>query len=299
MSLQVLATPAAYHAVLSRVQQESDQDKLDLGTSAANAGGGLHAVNLNVTQRGQSIIQIHLREVPRLLRAAIVIDDMGRDLEAAHKLLALDYPLTFSVLPYLAYTQKTAQEVHRNGREVMLHLPMEPEPSAHTSPGEGAIFVGMNAAEVRRVVQNDLASVPYVAGVNNHMGSRATRDAALMADVMKILADHRLYFIDSRTTAASTALDAARRQHLPAFYRAVFLDNTETVPYTLEQLQKFRHTVEQEGVALAIGHPHATTIAALAKFLPELERADIELVAPSQIVHEPELARLHPPAGPN
>ena len=134
MSLQVLATPAAYHAVLSAVQQESDKDNLDLGTSAANAGGGLHAVNLNVTQRGQHIIQIHLREVPRLLRAAIVIDDMGRDLEAAHKLLALDYPLTFSVLPYLRYTQMTAQEAHRGGREVMLHLPMEPEPSGACVP---------------------------------------------------------------------------------------------------------------------------------------------------------------------
>jgi hypothetical protein len=143
-----------------------------------------------------------------------------------------------------------------------------------------------------------LDSVPYVAGVNNHMGSRATRDAALMADVMKILADRRLYFIDSRTTAESTALDEARRQRLPAFYRAVFLDDTETVPYTLGQLQEFRHRVEQEGVALAIGHPHPTTIAALAKFLPELEQADIEMVAPSQIVHLPEVARLHPPASP-
>ena len=299
MPLQVLATPAAYHAVLSCVQQESDKDKLDLATSAASAGGGLNAVNLQITRHRQRIIQIHLREVPRLLRAAIVIDDMGRDLEAEHKLEALDYPLTFSVLPYLPYTQKTAQEAHRSGHEVMLHLPMEPEPGAHASPGEGAILVGMNAGEVRRVVLNDLASVPYVAGVNNHMGSRATRDVALMAEVMKVLADQRLYFIDSRTTAASTALEAARRQHLPAFYRAVFLDDTETVPYTLEQLRKFRHKVEQDGVALAIGHPHATTIAALAKFLPELERAEIELVTPSQIVRQPEIARLHPPVSTN
>jgi len=298
-SLQVLATPAAYLAVLSAVQQESDKDKLDFGTSGADAASGLHAVNLNVMQRGRRIIQIHLREVPRLLRAAIVIDDMGRDLEAAHKLVALDYPLAFSVLPHLQHTLITAQEAHRSGHEVMLHLPMEPERGTLVPPGEGAILVGMNAAEVQRVVQNDLASVPYVAGVNNHMGSRATKDADLMTNVMKTLADHRLYFIDSRTTAASMALEAARRQGLPSFYRAVFLDNTETVPYTLGQLREFRHTVEQEGVALAIGHPHATTIVALAKFLPELERADIELVAPSQIVRLPELARLHPPAGTN
>ena len=299
VSLQVLATPAAYPAVLSRVQQESDKDHLDLRTSATIAGG-LHAANPRCyASAGSAFCKSICGKCPRLLRAAIVIDDMGNDLEAAHKLLALDYPLTFSVLPYLRYTQTTAEEAHRSGHEVMLHLPMEPEPGAHASPGEGAILVGMNAAEVHRVVQNDLASVPYVAGVNNHMGSRATKDAALMADVMKTLADHRLYFIDSRTTAASMALDAARRQGLPAFYRAVFLDDTETVPYTLGQLREFRHAVEQEGVALAIGHPHATTIAALAKFLPELERADIELVAPSQIVRLPELARLHPPVSTN
>ena len=296
-SLQVLVTPAAYPAVLSAVQQESAGDNLDLRTSAVSGRGGLHGVNLNITQRGQRIIQIHLREVPRLLRAAIVIDDMGNDLEAAHKLLALDYPLTFSVLPDLRYTQATAEEAHRRGLEVMLHMPMEPEPGAQASPGAGAILVGMSAGEVQRVVENDLASVPYAAGVNNHMGSRATKDAALMAEVMRVLADHRVYFIDSRTTAATVALEAARRQGLPAFYRTVFLDDTETVPYTLGQLREFRRTVEKDGVALAIGHPHATTIAALAKFLPEFEQADIELVAPSQIVHLPEIARLQPPAG--
>ena len=291
--LRVLATSTAYRAVLSAVRRESDKHSLDLGISSSSAGAGQHAVTLNVMQRsGNHVIQIQLREVPRLLRAAIVIDDIGNDFDAAHKLLAIQYPLTLSVLPYLRYSQLTAQEAHRRGREVMLHLPMEPEPGAHVSPGEGAILVGMTAGQVQKVVENDLEAIPYAAGVNNHMGSRATQDAALMAEVMKTLANHRLYFIDSRTTGASLALKAARHEGVPAFYRAVFLDDTETVSYTLGQLREFRHTVEQEGVALAIGHPHATTITALEKFLPEFERADIELVPPSQIVGLTEVTSL-------
>ena len=297
--LQVVATHSVYHAVLSAVRQESDRNKLELATSAAAAGPGLHAVMIRVSQRGQPVMQIQVREVPRFLWAAIVIDDMGRDLEATRKLLALNYPITFSVLPYLQYTQETAEEAHRRGREVMLHLPMQPEAAGHASPGKGAVLVGMSGAEVQRVVQNDLDAVPYAAGVNNHMGSRATQNMALMVDVMKILSDRRLYFIDSRTTAASVALEAARREGMPSFYRAVFLDDKETVPYTLGQLREFRRKVEQDGVALAIGHPHATTIAALAKFLPELKKADIELVAPSQIVRLPEVAHLNPPASTN
>lgn len=297
-SWQVLATSGVYPSLLSAVKQEAKKDKLEAQWVLAPGGGGRHWISFNVTRRGQRVCRIHLREVPRLLRAAIVMDDLGQDPEAARKLLSLPYPLTFSVLPHLHYSEATAEEVHRAGRQVMLHLPMEAEPGPHASPGEGAIRTGMNDAELRRIVQDDLASVPFAVGVNNHMGSRATKSVRLMADVMQILAERQLYFIDSRTAADSVALAAARREGLPAFYRAVFLDDTETVTYTLGQLREFRRVVEEQGVALAIGHPHATTIEALARFLPELERADIELVEASELVRLPEVARLHPPAKP-
>jgi len=153
-------------------------------------------------------------------------------------------------------------------------------------------MVGMRAPEVARIVESDLESVPNAAGVNNHMGSRATSDPALMAEVMKELSARKLYFIDSRTAPSTVALDAARRAGIPAFYRSVFLDDTETVDYTLAQLRGFRDLVERQGAALAIGHPHPTTIAALATFLPEFDRDDIELVPASQLVRLPEVARL-------
>ena len=102
MTLQVLATPAAYRAVLSAVREESDKDKLELGL-AIHRPEADRMQPPSMSRATASRFSVHLREVPRLLRAAIVIDDMGRDLEAAHKLLALDYPLTYSVLPYLLY----------------------------------------------------------------------------------------------------------------------------------------------------------------------------------------------------
>lgn len=292
--LQAVANPAGYHAVLSALQQESRRGTFRLGVTIDALAEGRSLAILRISQHGQNLLQVHLREVPRLMRAVIVIDDLGADLTAAHKLLALNYPLTFSILPYLRYTRETAQEAHRRGREVMLHLPMQPESAADASPGRGAIWVGMRGPQVQQVVQDDLAAVPYVAGVNNHMGSRATQDAALMADVMVALADHRVYFVDSRTTPRSTALEEARRHGLPAFYRAVFLDNTETVDYTLHQLREFRRRVQLTGVALAIGHPHATTISALKQFLPEFDRADIELMPASALMRLPEVARLSP-----
>ena len=82
---------------------------------------------------------------------------------------------------------------------------------------------------------------------------------------------------------------------MPAFYRSVFLDDTETVDYSLGQLRLFRRDIEEKGAAIAIGHPHPTTIAALKRFLPQLERDGIELVPASELVRLPQVARLAPP----
>jgi polysaccharide deacetylase 2 family uncharacterized protein YibQ len=208
--------------------------------------------------------------------------------------------LTFSILPNLANSVETAKVVHGAGREVMLHLPMEPEPGTGAKAGPGGITVGMQTDAVAQTIRTDLNTVPFAAGVNNHMGSRATADAVLMAEVMRVLKQRGLYFVDSRTTAKTNALDVARRLGLPTFYRSVFLDDTKTVAYSLQQLRAFRRVVEAQGIALAIGHPHPTTIEALAKFLPEFERDDIQLVPASQLVGLREAAQIDPrPRPPN
>jgi len=293
--IEVLATSDAYPAVVSALQREAEKDGLEWKSHEARGRDRRRTADIRLAWRGEGVCRWRLREVGHLLRAAIVIDDLGQDLQAARNLLALPYPLTFSVLPHLPHSVQTAEEAHRAGHEVMLHLPMEPEPGPHPSAGLGEIRTGMSREELRRVLQQDLDSVPRAAGVNNHMGSRATLSTALMAAVMQALAEQHLYFVDSRTASGSVALEAARRQGLPTFYRSVFLDDTETVPYTLGQLREFRRRVETQGVALAIGHPHPSTCAALARFLPELTRDDIQLVPASKLVQLSEVARLWPP----
>lgn len=292
--IETLATVEVYPAVVSALQRQSERSHLEFKSKETRSRKGWRTADIRLRHQGERVCRWHLREVRRLLRAAIVIDDLGQDLQAARKLLALPCPLTFSILPHRRYSAETADETHRAGREVMLHLPMEAEPGSHPGPGEGQIRSGMSGEELQWVLQVDLTSVPHAAGVNNHMGSLATAQPLLMAAMMKALAERHLYFVDSRTTPNSVALAAARRQNLPAFYRAVFLDDTETVPYTLRQLWEFRRVVQEQGAALAIGHPYPTTLVALAKFLPELERQDIQLVPASQLVRLPEVARLSP-----
>lgn len=302
-AIEVVAATRVSDAVLSAIEGEANRQGLEVRLSEPGGRtphpGGVEEIT--VLRDSKAVSRWRVREVPRIYRASIVIDDLGEDLEVARQLLRLPYPLTFSVLPGLTHSAAIAEEAHRDGREVMLHLPMEAQSfprEGSPAPGRGVIEVGMPRSEVAEIIEADLASVPHAHGANNHMGSRATADQALMGEVMETLAERHLYFIDSRTTASTVAYDAARRQGVPAFFRSVFLDDEENVAYSLDQLRRFRRIVEEQGAALAIGHPHPTTIEALTRFLPELELDNIELVPPSELVRLPEVARILPPRRP-
>jgi len=296
---EVVVADGAIDAVLSAIRQEAKTAGLVCIARQAGSPGKGKTVETRLLHNSRLVGRWRLIPVRRLYCAAIIIDDLGEDLEVGRRLMRLPYPLTLSVLPYLRHSTEIAEAAHRAGREVMLHLPMEPEPGSLISPGRGEVRKGMSPNEVERTVLRDIDAIPYVAGANNHMGSRATTDARLMAATMRVLAERGLFFVDSRTTAASVALEEARRAGVAAFYRSVFLDDHETVDYTLEELRRFQRVVEQQGVALAIGHPHPTTLAALEEFLPRLESDNIRLVPVSEMVRLPEVAHLSPsrPAG--
>ena len=220
---------------------------------------------------------------------AIILDDLGHDRASADAVLALPFPVTVSVLPRLPESAEVAEEAYRRGDEVMLHLPMEPlsegDPSEGAVPEQVELRLGMNPGQIATAVENMLETVPHAAGVNNHQGSRATADPALMQALMPVLREHNLFFIDSRTTAATVAYDSAETAGVRAASRKVFLDDTPTREAVLAQLDLAARDALRDGSAIAIGHPHPATIAALADRVPDLESRGIRLVFASDLAH--------------
>lgn len=214
---------------------------------------------------------------------AIILDDLGYDRAAADALLALPFPLTVSVLPHLPLSSEVAEEAFRRGDQVLLHLPMESEADG-AKPEEIELHVSMNAVQVEDALEGMLQTVPHAIGVNNHQGSRATADPALMAALMPALQQHGLFFIDSRTTPATVAYIAAERSGVRAASRKVFLDDTPTRDAVLAQLDLAARDAQRDGSAIAIGHPHPATIAALSEGIPRLESRGIRLVFASEVV---------------
>jgi len=212
---------------------------------------------------------------------AIVIDDLGNDRAQADSLFRLAYPLTISVLPHEANSGEIAEEAHRRGYEVMLHLPM----ASNAGDKDEAIELhpGMAPNAVEKTFAGMLDTVPFAAGVNNHEGSLGTADQQLMDELMPLLHARNLFFIDSRTTVATVAETSARAAGVATARRNVFLDDEESVPAIRKQFDLAIRDARTKGSALAIGHPHSETLEVLDEMLPEAERQGIRLVFASDL----------------
>ena len=212
---------------------------------------------------------------------AIVIDDLGNDRAQADSLFRLPYPLTISVLPHEANSGEIAEEAHRRGYQVMLHLPMASNAGDKDEAVE--LHPGMALQAVEKTFTAMLETVPFAAGVNNHEGSLGTADQKLMDELMPLLHQHNLFFIDSRTTAATVAETAAHAAGVAAARRHVFLDDVQSVPAIRKQFELAIRDAREKGSALAIGHPHAETLEVLNEMLPEAERQGVRLVFASEL----------------
>lgn len=217
-------------------------------------------------------------------RLAIILDDLGSDRAAADAVFALPYPLTISILPNHAHSTEIAEEAHRRGCEVLLHLPMQS--IANETPEAQELRPGMPAGDIPVLFEQMMASVPGASGVNNHQGSEATAAAPLMQELMPVLQQWNLFYVDSRTTAATVAYDTAQKSGVPsAFRNAPFLDDVVEVPAVRKQLDLAFRKAKEKGAAITIGHPHTATLEALREELPKARASGVQLVFVSNLVH--------------
>ena len=230
-------------------------------------------------------------------RLALIIDDLGHQVTISRAFVNLDADLTLAVLPGATFSRQIVNLAKAKGREIILHQPMEPVGFPRVDPGPGAMLSGMGPAKLQRVLRDNLARFPEVVGINNHMGSRLTRDRKAMAAVMEVLFQAHLFFIDSRTTEATVALKAARAQQVPSSRRDIFIDNIPEEDAILAQLDQLETRAHRYNSAIGIGHPYPQTLAALKKWLPAAKKRGIKIVRASRFLL-PVFARNRYPAAP-
>ncbi|MDK3009177.1 divergent polysaccharide deacetylase family protein [Providencia rettgeri] len=214
-------------------------------------------------------------------KLAIVIDDFGYRVKEDNQILALPAAVTIAILPSSPHGREVAEKAHQQGRDILIHMPMKP--LSNQPLEKDTLSPSMSAEDIDRLIKNAIQRVPYAKGMNNHMGSEMTSSLPGMRNVMHSLSQSNLFFLDSVTIGNTQVKNAAKEYGVPTLRRHIFIDNHQSEEETRSQLNKAVAYARKHGSAVAIGHPHPSTVRALQKYLPQLP-ADIELVAVSSLL---------------
>ena len=213
---------------------------------------------------------------------AIIIDDIGYHRRNARTLARLDNNITFAVLPFSPHGEELAVELHSMGNQIMLHLPMEPVEYPHVDSGPGSLLTDMNPDELISQLKKDLDAIPYIVGVNNHMGSKLTPMSSKMNQIFTILKKRDLFFIDSITSGKTKCASSASLLKINFGQRDVFIDNIQESEYIMGQIKQLIRKAKKNGSAIGIAHPYGATAETLKKNMPWIKKK-VQLVPASTL----------------
>lgn len=217
-------------------------------------------------------------------RIVIIIDDMGLNRKYSDAIADLPAPLTLAFLPYAEDLNNQTKRALQKGHELMIHTPMEPI-NPDLDMGPIALSTDMSIDQIKDVMNEQvLSAFSGYKGINNHMGSRLTQDKKRMRAIMKILKEHGLYFIDSKTIGNSQAASEAAKAGIAFAERHVFLDHYTTEKDVERALDQLERVARLNGVGIAIGHPKERTFNVLQKWLPRIESRGLVLVPAGEVV---------------
>jgi polysaccharide deacetylase 2 family uncharacterized protein YibQ len=210
-------------------------------------------------------------------KIVFVIDDVGWSRKYNDILFSIKSPITIAILPHLKYSTYFAQTAPQNGIETILHCPMEAK-AGNEDLGPGAIFSKMNEQQILQTLDSNLATVPNVIGINNHMGSLVSENERVLSVVLAELKRRHLFFLDSMTSDHSVGHRLAKQIGLPELKRNVFLDNKNEVESVRERVNETMRVADSQGLAIAIGHYRPITIQVLSEMIPELEKKGYQII---------------------
>jgi polysaccharide deacetylase 2 family uncharacterized protein YibQ len=191
--------------------------------------------------------------------------------------VALPAPVTLAWFPFARNLAEQVGAATERGHEALLHMPMQAFGNSIAWTGPDPLRIDLPPAENLRRLVAAIDAVPDTVGLNNHMGSVATRDVALMDLVAQEVRRRDMLLLDSLTIGHSVAYRCAAQAGVPATSRDVFLDNVADKALILGQLATTERIARQTGHVVAIGHPRPATLDALEEWLPGVEAKGLVL----------------------
>lgn len=198
---------------------------------------------------------------------SLILDDAGENLALARECMDLPYPVIFSVWPESTHATMVAVLAHEKGLPVYLHQPMEalPRSGQTVNIGESGLYTSMTYEQMRDVLYQNILSIPYAQGVNNHMGSKFSLDSNAINKFYKAVQEIKPYFLvlDSITTPQSKIYRIGKENGFLVAKRDIFIDNEADKKSILQELGHAYEQAKKHKRVVIIGHVRKATLQAL------------------------------------
>jgi len=242
-------------------------------------------LNLGFNARGDAELMSHqvlLSQPQPKAKLAIVIDDFGFNRQGTTDILSINRPLTAAVLPFRPHSAKDAKLAAKAGLEVILHQPLEPM-NPDTNPGAGAINTTMDQSEIEKTLVKNLDSLNNISGANHHMGSKASANKRVMEQIINLLKERNMFYVDSSTSRESVGAELASQEQVPTAENYLFIDNVDQQQEIEKMIMRLAKIALEKEELLIIGHVKENTAQAIKESIPQLEELGIKLVYASQL----------------
>lgn len=217
-------------------------------------------------------------------KVAIIIDDIGWNMGIIKEIEEINQPLTLSILPKATYSKQALEELKNKNYELLLHLPLEPTPPVQCLD-KGLIKVDMDAQEIRKIFEENIKDfLPYVKGINNHMGSLYTANEEKMKVLLEEIKEKNLFFVDSLTNSKSCGYEIAKEMGIKTGKRDIFLDVSSDPEEINKKIDELLNLAKEKGKAIAIGHAKGSTIKVLKERIDDFEKEGIKIVPVSSLL---------------
>ncbi|MCM2996812.1 divergent polysaccharide deacetylase family protein [Paenibacillus cellulositrophicus] len=223
-------------------------------TALANGERSLAAERVFNEQAEQPAADKRQSDMKPDKKVAIIIDDFGNGQGGTEEMLSLPIKLTVAIMPFLPTSKTDAELAHKQGHDVIVHMPMEPKQGNPKWLGPGAITSNMSNEEIRQRVEEAIDNVPYAVGMNNHMGSKITGDERIMSIVLEVCRERGLFFVDSKTNYHSVVGKLAVQMGMPPVANNIFLDDRHTVSHVSKQMKAVETWASEHQNCVTIGH---------------------------------------------
>lgn len=219
---------------------------------------------------------------------SIIFEDAGMDLEEVQELLNINAQFDVAVIPFLPFSNKISLMCREKGKEVMLHLSMEPEKESTVWLCPRSIMNSTPDDEIEKIFKDALVNVPNSKGLSIHLGTLVCKNERIVKKVLSLSKENNLFVVDSTFSSESLFGKTGKQMGLEVILPDIVVDSRNELKPIQDKFNLLFNIAKKKGFAVAIAHLGAhggiTTIEGFKEAIKKAEKENIKFVFVSDIL---------------